>query len=201
MLASAWLVVVFAAVMFLTVASPAGGWLWAALCFLPGLVASARMGGIRRWRDTLLLALGVALAAGTWAYAVAPPDHGRIDRVAQNVGVPEGWELAEVSEHGNTWCFKGCPEVTYFYAAPGAPAETVAALDTILKDRGWTGGVEDRSYGGEPSEYDPEARAAWIRGRWRVDLRVPSVALRHGSDQEVAVRGLTPVEITFSAVR
>jgi hypothetical protein len=202
-LAAVWLVVVFAGVMFFGVASPRGGWVYALLCFLPGLVGAARLAGVRRWRDTLLLAVAAALVLGAWAYHLAPPDHGRIKHVAEDVGVPvDGWELVEVDEDGNTWCFKGCPTVTYFYAAEESSGAVVATLDEVLEGHGWSGGAEDRSYGrGEPTEFDPEALGSWRDGRWRVDLRVPSREHRYGWAEEVTARGRTPVEVTFRAAR
>jgi hypothetical protein len=199
-LALVWVVIAFAAVMFFGVASPVGGWFYALLCFLPGLLGAARLAGVRRWPHTFVVATAVALVLGVWAYTVAPPGHDRLRDAAEGAGLAEvGWDRLGVDERGNTWCFKGCPEVTYFYAADASPDRAVAALDAVLEDHDWSGGAEDRAYGGPPSEYDPEARGSWRSGRWRADLRVPATAHRFGWSQEVTARGLTPVEVTVTA--
>lgn len=200
MLALVWVVVAFAAVLFLGVASPVGGWLYALVCFLPGLVAAARLAGVRRWRDTLLVAAAVALLPSVGAYLVAPPAHDRIRGAAEDAGLTEvGWDRVAVDERGNTWCFKGCPEVTYFYAADASPDEAVATLDTLLAEAGWSGGETDPSSGRAPSEYDPEALGSWRSGRWRALARVPSAGYRFGWSEEITARGLTPVEVTVTA--
>lgn len=192
--------VVFVAGMFLTVASPRGGWFYAALCFLPGLVTAARVGGVRRWRDTLLVAASVSFLLGLGMYQISPPDHGRIASVAQDAGIPGGWEHLLTDEQGNTWCFKGCPQITYSYAAAESPDEAVARLDEMLARDGWVGGPQPRNLGGgEVSEYDPLARGSWSRGRWRVAASVPSTRFRYPWQEDAAARGLTPVEVTFAA--
>lgn len=190
----------FAAGTFLTVASPAGGWAYAALCFLPGLVGAAFLFGMTRWRDVLAVAAVPSLLCGLLMYQSAPPDHGRIRNQAERAGVPvAGWELLATDDSGNTWCFKGCPEVLYFYAASGSPAETVATLGAVLEAQGWVGGARHPSYGGDPSEYDPLARGTWSKGRWRAELRVPSAAARFGWSATAQAQGRTPVEVTFRA--
>lgn len=199
-LALLWAGAVLVVGMFFSVASPVGGWFYALLCFLPGLVGAARIGGVRRWRDSLLVATAVSFVLGLGMYDVAPPSHGRIANVAEDVGISRsGWELERTGETGNTWCWKGCPEVSYSYTAAESPEQAAATLDEILTEAGWVGGAQDPSFGDEPSEYDPLARGSWSRGRWRVTLQVPSTEFRYPWQEDASARGLTPVEVTFSA--
>ena len=201
-LALTWCLVVLAAGMFVSVASPRGGWFYATLCFLPGLVGAGLLGGIRLWRDTLLIAAAASLLLGSSMYAVAPPDHGRIRHVASKVDVPAlGWDLVDSQEYGSTWCLKACPEMVYRYAADGSPAEVAPDLAARLRDQGWVGGPQDPQLGPEPADDDPPARGSWSRGGWQVELTVPSD--RHPSPwhEQVTARGLTPVEVTVSARR
>jgi hypothetical protein len=202
-LAAAWVGAVFLAGLFLTVASPAFGWLYAALCFLPGLVGVARLGGIRRWLHTVVLAGALSLVLGSLMYLQAPPDHGRIAAAATDAGLPvAGWELVDSGESGNTWCWKGCPEVVQLYAVDTTPAGAVEMLDAVLEEQGWTGGEAAPRPGADTtSEYYPLAQGAWHEGRWRMSLRVPPPAARHGWSEEAAARGLTPVEVTVYASR
>jgi hypothetical protein len=199
-LALAWCLVVFAVGMFASVASPRGGWFYAALCFLPGLVGAGRLGGIRSWRDALLIAASLSLLLGSSMYAVAPPDHGRIRHVAEQVDLPAlDWDLVDGQEYGNTWCFKGCPEVVYLYGADASPAEVAPDLDAHLRDQGWVGGPQEPRLGHEPSDYDPLARGSWSHGRWHITLTVPSDHDPSPWHEQATARGLTPVEVTFSA--
>lgn len=202
LLATFWVAAVFLVGGFLSIASPAGGWLYATLCFLPGLVAAASLGGVQRWRDILLVATAASFLLGLGMYDNAPPDHGRIHAVAAQIGVPvDGWELEDSREYGDTWCLGGCPEVVYSYAAPGSPDQAVATLDAVLDEHGWVGGAEDPSSGRPPNDLDPEAVGRWSKGRWRVSLQVPSEESRHGHDADVAAGGLCPVEVTLAAAR
>lgn len=196
-----WVGAVFVVGTFLGVASPVGGWFWALLCFLPGLVGAARLGGVRRWRDSLLVATAVSFVLGLGMYDAAPPSHGRIANVAEDVDLPAGWELESTDRSGNTWCWKGCPEVATFYGVDEPPEQAAATFDEILTEAGWVGGLQDPSFGDEPSEYDPLARGSWSRGRWRVRLWVPSTESRYGWREAVTARGLTPVEVTFYSTR
>lgn len=197
-----WVAAVFLVGSFLTVASPAGGWLYAALCFLPGLVGTARLGGVRRWRDVLLVAGAASLLLGFWMYQQAPPDHGRIRSVAEDVGVPvDGWQLVDESERGNTWCWKGCPEVVYLYAAPQGPTDALTTLGDVLEQDGWRGGAQDPTHGLARSEYTPLAYGTWRKGRWEVTLSVPAPASPYGWSHETAQRGYTPVELSFDGGR
>ena len=195
-----WCLVVIAVGMFASIASPRGGWFYATLCFLPGLVVAGLLGGIRRRRDTMLVASALSLLLGSWMYAVAPPDHGRIRHVASEVDIPTlGWEPVDSYEHGTTWCLKGCPEMVYLYAGDTSPAEVAPGLDALLRDQGWVGGPQDPALGGEPSDYDPLARGSWSRGRWHIELTVPSDHYPSPWHEEVTARGLTPVEVAVSA--
>lgn len=193
-----WLGVVFVVGGFFTIASPVGGWLYATLCFLPGLVGTAFLFGVTRWRDVLLAAAAVSLVCGVAMYQQVPPDHGRIRSIAEDVGVPvDGWQLVYDSERGNTWCWKGCPEVTYLYAAPQDPADALTTLGNVLEEDGWRGGAQDPTHGLARSEYTPLAEGTWRKGRWEVSLSVPAPASHDRLTAEAAQRGLTPVEVSF----
>lgn len=197
-LGAAWVGVVFVVGGFLTIASPVGGWFYATLCFLPGLVGATVLFGVTRWRDTLLVASAVSLVCGVATYQQVPPDHGRIRSVAEEVGVPvAGWQLVGDSERGNTWCWKGCPEVSYSYLAHENPSETVGTLGDVLEGDGWRGGAQDPTHGFARSEYTPLAYGTWRKGRWEVSLSVPAPASRYDWSAEAAQRGLTPVELSF----
>jgi len=194
----AWVGVVFVVGGFLTIASPVGGWFYATLCFLPGLVGTAFLFGVTRWRDVLLGASAVSLVCGVAMYQQAPPDHGRIRSVAEGVGVPvDGWQLVSEDERGNTWCWKGCPEVNYLYAAPQDPADALTTLGDVLEQDGWRGGAQDPTHGLARSEYTPLAYGTWRKGRWEVSLSVPAPASPGRWSAETAQRGLTPVELSF----
>jgi len=195
-----WVGVVFVVGGFLTIASPVGGWFYATLCFLPGLVGTVLLFGVTRGRDALLAASALSLACGFAMYQQAPPDHGRIEAVAEDAGIPvAGWELVGTGQSGNTWCWKGCPEVAYYYAADGSPGEAMATLGATFEEAGWRGGLLDPTYGRERSEYTPLSLGGWRKGRWEVELSVPPPAARFGWSAEVERRGLTPVEVSFDA--
>ena len=87
LLALVWATAVDLVSGFLAIASYAGGWFYVMLCALPGLVAAARLGGVARWRDTLLVSAAAAFLLGLGMDSSAPPEHGRIRHVAEGVGV------------------------------------------------------------------------------------------------------------------
>lgn len=195
-----WLLVVHFVGGFFGLASPVWGWLYAALCLLPGMVGTALMFGFRRSRDALLAAVAAALVCGVGMYAEAPPDHDRIRHHAEDVGITvDGWQLVADDESGNTWCLKGCPEVGYYYLTAQSPADAVATYTALLDEAGFSGGPLDDSLG-RTSDYTPVAHEIWRKGRWRVEVVVPSDAYRDSwrlrSDPD-----LTPVEITYHAAQ
>lgn len=192
-----WAVVAAVVVAFSTVASAAFGWGYAALIFLPGLVGAAWLFGVRG--RALVAAVVPALALGIVMHQWAPPDHGRVRRVAEDLGVGvEGWELVADDESGDTWCWDGCPSVSYFYLAPEEPEQAVETFTARLRADGWS---DDRSRlraPRAPSEYTERAIEVWRKGRWSVLLRVSSETYTpqwaKGADP-----GLTPLEISYSA--
>lgn len=194
-----WVGLVWLVGLFLTVASPVGGWFYAALCFLPGLFGTAVMFGLR-WRWALVAAGLGSLLLGTVMYLAVPPDHARIRNVAEDVGVPRGWEQVDTGEYGNTWCWKGCPEVSYYFVTDGDPDEAMSAASAHFEDAGWRGGRTDPNPFGKPSEYDPLATGEWHDGRWEARLRLPSAAsAAWWPGGEPPAPGTTRVEVTFSA--
>lgn len=148
-----------------TLASERLGWLWTALvCLvilaLPVLVLQPRRP--RRWFAAVVV-LSLLLGLGGWA--VAPPSHDRIHAAYDaDVDAPEGFVEQGRDERGNTWCFKGCPEVTVSYAPPGGMSSRDARqrFGDALVDQGWS-----------PYRHDGSSGSGYVRGRWRISLTEP----------------------------
>lgn len=192
-----WAAAAAVVVAFSTVASAVFGWGYAALIFLPGLVGAAWLFGVRG--RALVVAAVPALALGIVMHQWAPPDHGRVRQVAEDLGVGvEGWELVDDDESGNTWCWDDCPSVSYFYLAPEGPEQAVETFTARLRADGWSGGTPELWTRRPRSEYTERAIEVWRKGRWSVLLRVSSETYppqwAKGADP-----GLTPVEISYSA--
>lgn len=194
---AAWLPAAAAVVALTSVASAQFGWAYAALIFGTGLFAAAWAFGVGP--RVGLAVMFPALLLGVVMYEWAPPDHGRIRHVAVDVGVSVvGWDLVADEDYGNTWCWQGCPAVSYFYLAPESPDGAVAKFTRRLAADGWTGDTLSSPVTGPPSEYDPRAVELWRKGDWTVLLRVSSAAhppqWAKGADPR-----LTPLEVTFSS--
>lgn len=192
-----WAAVAAVVVGFTGVASATFGWGYAALVFLPGLVGAAWLLGVRG--RALLAPAVLALALGVVMYRWAPPDHGRVRHVAEDLGVSwEDWDLVGDDESGDTWCWDGCPAVSYFYLAPEPPDQAVETFTARLRADGWSGGTPELWARRAPSEHTERAVEIWRKGRWSVMLRVS--AERYPPQWATgADPGLTPVEISYTA--
>lgn len=192
-----WAAVAAVIVAFTSVASASFGWGYAALVFLPGLVGAAWLLGLRG--RALVAAAVPALALGIVMFQWAPPDHGRVRHVAEDLGVNrEDWDLVGDDESGTTWCWDGCPAVSFFYLTPEPPKQAVETFTARLRADGWSGGTPDLWAERPPGEYTERALEVWRKGRWSVMLRVPAEKYppqwATGADP-----GLTPVEISYTA--
>lgn len=161
-LALFWAVVCTYAIAFVGLSAPELGFIWAGLVYALGLVAAAFVWGGPRRPVALAVAGVFALGLGLLAWYTLPPSHERIEKVADQVAVPDDWSMVADSQSGNGWCFQGCPEVDRDYELPAgttyddARDELVAELD----DEGWD---RTRAIGGETD--------ALTRGRWRVAIQ------------------------------
>lgn len=193
----AWLPAGAAVVAFTSVASARFGWAYAAVIFGSGLFGAAWAFGVDPRAGAVVML--PALLLGVVMYQWAPPDHGRIRHVAEGVGVGvEGWDLVADSDYGNTWCWQGCPAVSYFYLTPESADGAVATFARRLAADGWTGGTLSSSRTGPSSEYDPRAVELWRKGDWTVLLRVSSASFPPQWAKGADTR-LTPLEVTYSA--
>ena len=151
-----WLPLAVAAGAFLGWSSETLGWLWGALAVLPGLVGAALLvrGRSRVWSAA---AVGLALVVGTAGWYAAPPTHGRIQAKA-TLTWPAGWQEVDRAEYGNTWCFKGCPQVRYAFDVPGTyDAEDDAQVRVAFETAGWS--VAER-----------DGKLNFRDGRWRATV-------------------------------
>ncbi|WP_156996867.1 hypothetical protein [Knoellia aerolata] len=193
-----WAVFGFLAIGFLTIASPALGWLWATLAYLPGVAAAVALFGIRRRRDMALVAVVASALLGGFTFLSAPPDHARIERAGNRaLAHLAGARVVDHHERGNTWCFKGCPEVTFSIDSDLPPAAAAAAVADSLEEAGWHGGPVRMTGYRTGSEYTPLAHEQWWRGRWDATVTVLSPASRRLSEGADS-KALTRVEVEFS---
>jgi hypothetical protein len=193
-----WVIFAFVAIGFLTIASPAYGWLWATLGYLPGVLAAVALFGIRRRRDAAIATLALAALLGGFSFLTAPPDHARIERVAdRGLAHLDGAQVVDRHERGNTWCFKGCPQVTYSIDSDLSPELAAAAVAASLRDAGWRGGPVRVPGHRADSEYAPLVHEQWSRGRWDATVKVLSQASRRLSDGTDS-RARTRIEVEFS---
>lgn len=195
--AALWALFAFGAAMLFGVASARFGWAWSALVFAPGLAGAAALLGARPVRAAAATVAGLSLLAGAGVYAAAPPDHDRIRAKADAaLADVDGLDLLDTGGSGNTWCFKGCPTVTYVYRAAADPDAAVQQVVSSLSADGWRGAPADPNPHGKPSKYDPLAYERWRDGRWHAEIRVPSPAMRRW--EPLADQSGVRVEVTFS---
>ena len=155
---AAWLFVAFVAGSFTGWSSETLGWLWSGLAFALGLVLAVQLWGPRNRPLAFALALAASVALGLVHWQSSPPTHDRIAEAADEVTVPPDWALVSDTTRGNTWCFKGCPQVDRTYAAPGTYDEAVDSATTAFEDAGW-----------EVSE-TPYDTITFRDGRWRATM-------------------------------
>lgn len=172
-LALCWVVFVLGAAGFLGLLSEPLGWLWAALALAPGLLGAVMLvrGRSPSWLGG---AVAVAVALGLVAWFLAPPGHARLQARADDIVWPASWRETGREEQGNTWCFKGCPEVEYTFDLPDPYGDTAASeLTAAFAAAGWT--PRSPAYG----------RTVFGRGRWRASvLDTPFYA---DTDRDVSV--------------
>lgn len=113
------------------------GWLIAALAFGVVLVGAALLIKTSRPRVFAAGAAVLALLLGLGLWWSVPPSPERVRAAAERLDVPEAWEVKEVDESGNVWCFKGCPSVRTMYRVPGDAEQERDALISQLEDEGW----------------------------------------------------------------
>lgn len=176
-----WVFAAFVVGGFLGHPSEPLGWLWATTGYAVGLVGCAAI-----WPGPMRvpagLALGLALVLGLADWYTSPPTHERLAAKADDVEVPAGWELEGESALGNTWCFKGCPELTRTYVVPGEYAAARDAVVAALEEDGWDRQSSPTIAGDVVSLSD---------GRW-------DVLVREGYVFEPEAGDPTEVELSFS---
>ncbi|MBA3783698.1 MAG: hypothetical protein H0X12_17845 [Nocardioides sp.] len=112
------------------------GWLWMALVYAAGLALAVLLArGGRAW---FVGAVVAAVALGTLHWLVSPPTTDRIADAAADVETPAGFDEVSRDARGNTWCFKGCPQVEVTYVVPGSIEEAETAMAAALEDDGWS---------------------------------------------------------------
>ena len=134
---AAWLFVAFIAGTFTGWSSETLGWLWSGLAFALGLALAVQLWGPRNRQLAFALAGAASVVLGFVHWQSSPPTHDRIADAADEVSVPAGWTLQSDTERGNTWCFKGCPQVDRTYAAPGTYDDALAEATRSFQDTGW----------------------------------------------------------------
>lgn len=191
------LVVTFMVLGLLSVASAEGGWLPAAVWFLPAVLLGTLTVGIGRWYAAIALSIVGAVLLGVTMYHWAIPEPERIATVAEQVGVPEGWQPVGRELNGNTWClWNDCPEFYAVYATTQSAEQARDGFTRRLEAEGWER-EEDRATWRE----DPENHQWWHDGRWHVTLNVaPAGSPGRAYDSEVA-KHLTKVTLTYDAGR
>ena len=183
-----------------SVASPAHGWAPAAATFAPGLLGAVALIGFASRRKALAASTAVALLLGIGMYQWAPPDHDRLRAVADQVGTSPLWTYAGQEATGNTWCFNGCPEIESHYLTEQPTTAALNDYTTRLTRAGFTGGPVTRPAFSHPSKYAPLAEESWSKGRWQVEVRIPSNGYAATWRQSADPRArLTPVEVRISA--
>lgn len=176
-LALGWTVLAALGVGFFSLSSSTWGWLWAGAAFLPGLVGAALVWRGRR-RGTLVVAVVAALTVGLATWYTAPPTPDRLERVATQVRLPDGWHQYDLNSSGNTWCFKGCPTVTVTYTVDGSyDREALDRLVAAFTEAGWRVQSEDGD------------RVRLRRGRWQAGLGPTASPDRTPYDARLVVTG------------
>lgn len=131
------------------------GWLWAALMWtvvlgLPVLVLAPR----RRWW-WLAAAAVLATAIGVGSWYTAPPTADRLAAAYDDrVVLPSSFVEVDRQHYGNSWCFKGCPEMTVEHEVPAGWSEEERSrrLAEALRETGWS----------------EDSQGWWSQGRWRL---------------------------------
>jgi len=174
-------------------ASASHGWLLAAAVLLPGLLLGAIAVGLGRWYMAVAYSLGLALLVGGWMYRTSPPTHERIESVAVQVGIPEGWDRVTGEVTGSTWCLGGaCPEIRYVYATADSDVETRRDLTVLLQANGW-----DKDDASATWQDDPENYQDWHKGRWHVTLNIRPVGAKGREYDTATPQDLTQVSLLY----
>lgn len=172
-----WLFVAFVAGSFTGWSSESLGWLWSGLAFAVGLVLAVLLWRPRNRRFPLAAAAAAALVLGLVHWQSSPPTHDRIADHADEVELPDEWEMTFDSDYGNTWCFKGCPAIERTYTVPGSYADAMTEATAAFESAGWTGG---------PLKMSPYS-LQFRDGRWRATVT-----------EAYPPEGPTEVRISFS---
>ena len=131
-----WCAFGLAAGSFVGLSSERLGWLWMTLVYAAGLALAVLLAqGGRTW---FVGAVVAAAALGTLHWLVSPPTTERIADAADDVVAPSGFTEVSRDARGNTWCFKGCPQVEVSYLVPGSIEAAEDAMGAALEDDGWT---------------------------------------------------------------
>lgn len=177
LVAGGWVLCTIVVLVIFPVASLRTGWLYAALCFLPGLVVGQVMIGIRYWRTTTVMNVVIALLFGWAAYALEEPGAGRIREVAEDVGVSvPGWRSTGSSTSGGVCCWQDPPEVLYYYHTDESPADATARFGGMLSRAGFVAGPGNRGPAKHLDYDDPLVSQEWHKGRWNVTFVVVAPA-------------------------
>lgn len=138
LVAVVWIPLMLFAGAFLSWLSEDLGWLWGTIAQAPGLLAAAWLIRGKSW-VWLTAALVLSLAVGLLGWFAAPPTHERVAVQAQRIVWPADWQQTDVTEGGSTWCFKGCPEISYSFIVPGGyDTEDAEAVKASFAAAGWS---------------------------------------------------------------
>ncbi|WP_203566586.1 hypothetical protein [Aestuariimicrobium ganziense] len=113
-----WLLTVWMVAGFLGLSSTSYGWLTTGAIMALGLVGVLALFRFPYQRWVLIGPVVVGLLAGTAVGRTAPPEPARLVKLADATTMPAGWELSSEDVRGNTWCFKGSPQVSRTHRVP-----------------------------------------------------------------------------------
>lgn len=146
------------AINFFSVASGQRGFIWGGLVWLVLLGLPVLVLGPPRRGRWLLGAVVVAAVAGAVTWYSVPPTPERLAAAFEDeVRPPAGFMEASRDAHGNTWCFKGCPELTVAYEGRSgwSEQESRRRFGQALVEDGWEAHSDDRG-------------TYWTKWRWEL---------------------------------
>lgn len=154
-LAVVWTLFFVMAAMFMGFSGEPLGWLWVALPLTVGLVLAALVWGAANQLIAIAVAVVLAFGIGALSWYASPPSPDRIVATAETVAIPDEWEQVSEAEHGNAWCWMGCPELVREYEVPD-PTQAQADLQANLEADGWSA--------------DDSRDGRFTNGRWQVTI-------------------------------
>jgi hypothetical protein len=148
-IAVCWAPLVYVGDSFFGVASGSLAWVWMTPCYAMGWVLAIYLfkAPLKPLLVTLACAAGLGLAVID--FQSSPPGHDRIEAVADDVELPNGWELVSQHAEGNLSCIHECPTWFRVYQVNVPPAHARRRLLASLEGQGWHYERHHPSGGGE----------------------------------------------------